>query len=221
MKNDLVAVITVRKGSVRVKNKNFKLFCGKNLLIHKIETLKNVGNLHDIIVNTDSDDAIKIAKDYGVGFKRRDDYYASSECSNSEFWSNIAKNTDSEFIMFTHCTNPLITKETYQKMIEIFNKSNKENDSFNTVTEVKEFLYLNSKPINFEPTKSPNSQNLPDVVKLNFAVNILSTDLMFKKKSLIGDNPFFFKLDQIEGFDINSNNDFEFAEFLFKKYRQS
>ena len=54
-----------------------------------------------------------------------------------------------------------------------------------TVTEVKEFLYLNSKPINFEPTKSPNSQNLPDVVKLNFAVNILSTDLMFKKKSLI------------------------------------
>ena len=29
MKNDLVAVITVRKGSERVKNKNLKLFCGQ------------------------------------------------------------------------------------------------------------------------------------------------------------------------------------------------
>ena len=36
MNKNLIAVITVRKGSQRVKNKNFKKFAGKNLLIHKI-----------------------------------------------------------------------------------------------------------------------------------------------------------------------------------------
>ena len=40
---------------------------------------------------------------------------------------------------------------------------------------------------------------------------------MAKKKSLIGNNPFFFTLNTEEGYDINTKLDFEFAEYLFKK----
>lgn len=217
-KKNLSAVITVRKGSQRVKNKNFKSFGGKNLLIHKIEVLKQVKNIDDIVINTDSEEAIEIAKKHEVNFTKREDYFASSECTNSEFWSNIAQNTNSKYILFTHCTNPLIKTETYEKIIKIFNEKKMTNDSFNTVTEVKEFLYLKNDPINFNPKKAPNSQDLPDVIKLNFAINILSTKDMYERKSLIGDNPFFYKLDPIEGYDINTNIEFEFAEYLFKKY---
>ena len=74
-----------------------------------------------------------------------------------------------------------------------------------------------SNNINFDPSKSPNSQNLPDVIKLNFAINILPTKLMSEKKSLVGDNPFFYKISATEGYDINTNLDFEFAEYLFRK----
>ena len=42
MKIDLKTVLTVRKGSQRVINKNFKKFYKKNLLAYKIETLKKV-----------------------------------------------------------------------------------------------------------------------------------------------------------------------------------
>ena len=35
-------------------------------------------------------------------------------------------------------------------------------------------------------------------------------------KSLIGKKPYLFKLDEIEGLDINSEYEFSFAEFLFK-----
>ena len=217
MKNSIKTVLTVRKGSVRVKNKNFKPFNKKNLLSYKIEVLKKVKNLGEIIVNTDSDEAIKIAKNYGVSFHKRDSYYASSECSNSEFWSHIAEVTESDYILFTHCTNPLITSKTYEELLKIFNSKKDEFDSFNTVTEVKEFLFLEKKPVNFKLDKAPNSQDLPDMIKLNFAINILSTKLMKSKKSLIGDNPYFFKLDQTESFDINTNHDFEVAEILHLK----
>ena len=44
---------------------------------------------------------------------------------------------------------------------------------------------------------------------------------MFSKKSLIGNNPLFYKLDDIEGFDINTNYEFEFAEYLFNKYKSN
>ena len=181
MNKNLVAVVPARKGSQRVKNKNFKSFWGKSLLIRKIEVLKKIKQINEIIINTDSDEAIKIAKDLGVSFKKREKYFASSECSNSEFWSHIAEKTDSSFIMFTNCTSPLIKEETYKKIIDTFEASKSKNDSINTVTEIKDYLYLNNKPINFNPNKAPNSQDLPEVVTLNFAVNILPNELMFKK----------------------------------------
>ena len=40
---------------------------------------------------------------------------------------------------------------------------------------------------------------------------------MSKKKSLVGNKPLFFKINEIEGYDINTNLNFKFAEFLFKK----
>ena len=120
--------------------------------------------------------------------------------------------------MFTNCTSPLVKEETYVKIIDTFGASKSSNDSINTVTEIKEYLYLDNKPLNFNPSKAPNSQHLPEIVKLNFAVSILSKEHMFKRKSLIGNKPLFYKLDDIEGFDINSNYEFEFAEYLFKKY---
>ena len=217
MVKNLVAVVPVRKGSQRVKNKNFKPFYKKSLLAYKIEVLKKINGIDEIIINTDSEDAIKMAKDYGVNFHKRDPYYASSECPNSEFWGHIAENTKSEYILFTHCTNPLIKRDTYESMINLFKKEKKNYDSFNSVTEVKEFLIHNKKPLNFRYGEAPNSQNLPDVIKLNFAINILPTEIMKKKKSLIGDNPYFYKIDQTESFDINTNHDFEVAEVLFKK----
>ena len=78
-RKNLVAVVTVRKGSVRVKNKNFKPFAKKNILIHKIEVLKKVKGLDDIVINTDSIQAIKIAKQLKVSYFKREKYFASSK----------------------------------------------------------------------------------------------------------------------------------------------
>jgi len=217
MSKNLVAVIPIRENSQRVKKKNLRLFNKKNLLIHKIEKLKKIKYIDEIVVNTDSEEAIKIAKDCKIGFWKRDKYFASSSCTNSEFWGHIADSTNSKYIMFTNCTSPLVKIETYNKILKKFEEIKDVNDSLNTVTSEKQFLYLDNKALNFDPKKAPNSQNLPNIVKLNFAVNILPKKIMSKKKSLIGDNPYFFDLDQIEGFDIDTMLDFEFAEYLHKK----
>lgn len=215
MTPNFVAVVPVRKGSQRVKNKNFKPFAGKNLLLHKIETLKQITQIDEIIINTDSDQAIEIAKKCNVKFQKREEYFASSECTNSEFWRHIAENTNAKYIMFTNCTSPMIKKETFIKIIEKFRKIKNEYDSINTATELKEYLYKDNKPINFDPSNALNSQDLPDILKLNFAVSIISKDLMFEQKSILGKKPFLFKVDEFEGIDINTHMEFMFAEYLF------
>ena len=40
---------------------------------------------------------------------------------------------------------------------------------------------------------------------------------MSSEKSLIGKNPYLYKLDEIESLDINSEYEFAFAEYLFDK----
>ena len=98
------------------------------------------------------------------------------------------------------------------------NNQLKQTQEFDNGKLLTRLIYLDNKPLNFNPAKAQGSQNLPDVIKLNFAINILSTDLMAKKKSLVGDKPYFYKLDSIEGYDINTEFEFEYAEYLFKKF---
>tara|TARA_X000001036_G_C20481278_1_gene725757 strand:+ start:155 stop:820 length:666 start_codon:yes stop_codon:yes gene_type:complete len=216
MKNKLIAVIPIRKGSQRVKNKNFKKFSKKNLLIYKIEMLKKIKSINKIIINTDSDQAIKIAKDYKIDFFKRAKYYASSKCSNSDFWSYVGRTTNSKYILFTNCTSPLVKEKNYRDIINLFIKNKNKYDSFNTVSLIKDYLYLNKKPLNFKIGKTPNSQDLPNIFKLNFAINILPAKLMESKKTLIGKKPYFHLLSDVEGFDIDTPLDFKIAEFLFK-----
>ena len=217
MKNHLTAVIPVRKGSQRVKNKSFRKFNKKSLLEYHIEKLKKISSIDEIVVNTDSSEAISLAKRMKVNYWKREKYYASSSCTNSEFWKHIGETTNSEFIMFTNCTNPLVKISRYQEIIKKFKTVNNKYDSVNTVTPVRDFLCENNKAINFKINKTPNSQDLPNISKLNFAVNILSRQTMIKRKSVLGIKPFFFEISQLESLDVDTKLDFQFAEFLHKK----
>lgn len=217
----ITAVIPIRKGSQRVPDKNFKDFYkGKSLLELKIESLKEIELIDDIVVNTDSELAIDIAKRWGVSYHRREDYYASSQCSQSEFFKNLAETTDTDIIIHTPCTAPLIKKETIIDAINRFNVS--ENDSCNSVGLVKEYLWNNGNPLNYsiEGGKVPNSQDLPDVVKLTFGFGIIYKDNMIKRENIVGETPLFYIVDEIEETDIDTKIDFEFAKYLYKKVNE-
>ena len=116
----LTAIVPVRQGSQRIKNKNFKDFAGKNLLRIKLEVLKRIDIIDSIVVNTDSEEALSMADEFEVEKFRREGYYASSECNNSDFFENLAENTDADFIMYSPCTAPLIKEETYYDFISRF-----------------------------------------------------------------------------------------------------
>ena len=75
----LTAIVPVRQGSQRIKNKNFKDFAGKNLLRIKLEVLKRIDIIDSIVVNTDSEEALSMADEFEVEKFRREGYYASSE----------------------------------------------------------------------------------------------------------------------------------------------
>jgi len=210
----LTAIIPVRQGSQRVVNKNFKPFAGKSLLEHKIEIVKKLP-VDRIIINTDSENAIQVAKSHNLEYHRREPYYASSECTNSEYHEYLARVTEAENILIAQVTAPLIKIETYLESIDLFFNNNC--DSLMSVKEVKEYLWFEDKPINYKLDYAPNSQQLPDYFSPTFGLIIAKRDAMLRDRNLICGIPYFYKVDQIEAVDIDTELDFEFAEFLFKK----
>lgn len=66
----ITAVIPIRTGSQRVKDKNLRAFANTNLMELKIKNLLQVPELTSIVVNTNSEEAIRIVNEnYGGGGK--------------------------------------------------------------------------------------------------------------------------------------------------------
>ena len=115
--NRITAVIPVRKGSTRCKNKNIRNFEDTSLLKLKIETLKKVKGIDIILVSSNCDVMLGIALDMGVDIYRRDDKFCTNENPGS-FFCNLADSVKTDFMMHTPVTSPFISSDMYNKMIE-------------------------------------------------------------------------------------------------------
>lgn len=218
----ITAVIPIRKGSQRVKDKNLRPFADTTLMELKIDTLMQVPELDAIIVNTDSDEALDIVnRKYGntniVFGQRREAYYASSQCSGSEFFKHLGEVTDTDIFLYTPCTSPFIKPETISKCIKLYCDHKADHDCVSTVSLVKEFLWQNGNAINYDPAHAPNSQDLPDILALNFGTTVVHKEDLIKNSNIIGKRPQFIVTSDIEAIDIDTPLDFYIAEQLYIK----
>lgn len=212
------ALIPARSGSQRVKNKNIRKFASSSLLEIKINQLKRIKNIDGIIVNSNDDTILEIAKDLGCETVKRDDYFASNTVSMSDVYVNMAQNFDGDVIVYTNATNPLLKDSTIEKAIETFKSFNGKYDSLNTAHLIKEFLFKDGRPINYDLKKMPRSQDLPDIYAINFAVSVITKENMIKMRNVVGSKPYIYGIDEVEATDIDNPIDFEFAEYIYKKY---
>lgn len=211
------ALIAVRSGSQRVKNKNIRPFAGSTLLEIKIKQLLRIKNIDGIVVNSNDDNMLEIAKSLGCETVKRKEYYCTNEVSMSEVYKNMAENFNGDIVVYTNVTNPLVKDETIYEAIEKYKEFNDKYDSLNSAYSVKEFLFQNNKPINYDLKNQPRSQDLPDIFALNFAISIISKEKMISQKNVVGSKPYIFPMDIEESTDIDNMIDFEFAEYMYKK----
>lgn len=213
------ALVAVRSGSQRVVNKNIRPFAGSNLLTLKLEQLRRIKELDGIVVNSNDAEMLAIASKLGCETVKRDEYYASNVVSMSDVYQNMAENTDADIIVYANVTNPLLNDETITKAIEFYKTIMHDYDSLNSAHLIKEFMFKDNKPINYDLKKQPRSQDLPEIFALNFAINILKKETMIECKNVVGNKPYIYGIDPVEATDIDDLIDFEFSEYYYKKSR--
>ena len=211
------ALVAVRSGSQRVVNKTIRPFAGSSLLEIKLNQLKRIPNIDGIVVNSNDDKMLEIASNMGCEVVKRDEYYASNQVSMSEVYRNMAENVNADVIAYINATNPLLNDRTIVQAIENYKKNISQYDSLNSAHLIKEFLFKENLPINYDLRHQPRSQDLPDISALNFAINIISREKMIECKNVVGYKPNIYIIDEVEATDIDNPIDFDFAEFVYKR----
>ncbi|WP_395002287.1 cytidylyltransferase domain-containing protein [uncultured Helicobacter sp.] len=150
------AIIPVREGSTRLKHKNILPFGECNLLIHKIRQLKKVAGIDEIIVSSDSELMLEMARSEGVATHRRAREFADERTKSfSELIEHLASEVGSgEHILYAPCVCPLCDEKDLANAIEVYQERVLGSKPACDITESRE-----SKPMDWGSVCSPRFNN--------------------------------------------------------------
>jgi len=217
MKGSIVGLIPIKGSSERVPNKNLREFHGKSLFELKLNQLSQAKGFEKIIVSSESKKVLSMAIANGFEVHERDPKYSTSEVPMSEVYSYIASEIDGDNIAWINATNPLSESHVYTKAAELYHDMDSHYDCLLSAVEVQENIFYNGVPVNFSPYPWPRSQDLKGLCSLTFVINILKRADMVDWGSCVGNSPYFYYLNKLDSWDIDTQEDFDFCELMYKQ----
>lgn len=215
-----IAIIPARGGSKRLPGKNSRLLDGIPLIAHSILYAQaNPDNIAEVYISTNDPDIKSIALRYGAKvIDRPDSLSGDLEPTVSALrhaLESIGETVDQ--VVLLQPTNPLRPLGLLSEAMALFDDEN--HDSLFTVSASHHKLGKISQnrfePFNYEPGQ--RSQDLEPLYFENGLLYISRSKLILENK-IISENAFPMVTDHpFSAVDIDTESDFEYAEYLIKK----
>ena len=209
----ITAIVPVREGSRRLKNKNIAPFAGTNLLINKLNQLKQVQEIDCIVVSSDSDLMLAMARSQGVMTHKRDIEFCDEKSKTfGEVVAHICENVPGDDILWATCTAPLVFPKQYREAIKLYMEyvvnGNGEYDSLVSMEQFKRYLWDEHGPVNYElGIKHVPSQQLPPLYFVTDGILLAPRQKMIEWKYFHGSKPYRYILDKRTSIDIDDGLD--------------
>ena len=229
-KYKILCTICARGGSKGVKNKNLKFINGTPLITHTIKQAIKSNLFKNIIVSSDSEKIINIAKKSGadVLFKRpkklsNDSAPKIPVIIHALKKAEIFYKTRYDLIIDLDPTSPLRDISDIQKALNIFEK-NKANNLI-TASKAKKSPYFNmieiiNNKISIIKKKKYHSinrrQDSPKVFDMNASIYIWSRKYLLNKPKLINSKTALYIMPEERSIDIDSEFDFKITKYIFE-----
>jgi len=229
----IVGLIPARAGSKRVKNKNIKPLAGHPVLAYTIAAARESGIFGDVIVSTDSEQFVEIARHYGasVPFLRPEEYAGdrSPDIEWIEYTLGHLRDEGKAYDCFAilRPTSPFRKAETIRRAWTTF-LAEEGVDSLRAVEKCKQhpgkmwvvrghrmFPLLPIGPKE-QPWHSSQYPTLPEVYIQNASLEIAWSRVIFENRTIAGDSYVPFITDGDEGYDVNDVADWVYAEYLLE-----
>lgn len=230
MDKNFAFFLPTRQGSERVKNKNTKRFAGieGGLLRLKIEQLLKVDGI-PIYVSTNDPETIFIAKSFKSARIRvylRPEYLCSSSTLLSDLIDYVPTIVEEEHIIWVHVTEPFVDSQCLKNAIDFYYQEvlvSKKFDSLMSCNKIQTFLWDQKIKAfishNHSDVKWPRSQDINPIYEINSAIFINSKFNYLMHKDRIGLNPYLYVLTKVQAIDIDWEEDFKLAEFIYEATR--
>lgn len=230
----ILTIIPARGGSKGVPGKNIKMLGGKPLIAYTIQAAQQATLVTDIILSTDSDEIIQVAKAYGleVPFKRPATL-ATDESPTIltvlhalDYFS--AKGISFDAVCLLQVTNPFRTIEFIDKAIAKFIHSKADSlisvlkvpHEFNPHWVFEENATGNLKISTGESEIISRRQELPNAYYRDGSIYITKTEVILTQKSLYGKSIAYIEADELRHVNIDSIEDWEKAEKMLKNLQK-
>lgn len=217
MNKTITAVIPVKGNSTRLPNKNILPFGNSNLLQHKIEQLKQVEGLHEIIVSSDSDEMLAIGEKCGVKAVKRPEQYANESVPFGMFLEYLCDIIEGEHLLYACATSPLVEPYLYNKAIKTyFEKLEEGYDSLITCAPYQTYLMDEKGPLNFTMGLAhKNSEQLPMLYHFTNGIDLAPKDKVREWHYNYGPKAYRLLVNKREAADIDDLYDYEIAKALY------
>lgn len=228
MKN-ITCLICARGGSKGLKNKNIKKFHGKYLIEWTFKIAKNINKFSNIILSTDSNKIIKIAKKNKIEAPfLRPKYLAMDNSKEINVWKHALKylkkiNKFPDILVVLPATSPLRKKKHIHQAINRFKKS--KSDALITITDADRNPYFNMVSLKknhyakivIDNKRFSRRQDAPKVYSISTICFVLKPNFILKTKSIYDGKISTIFFDKKYSIDIDDAHDFKIAETLFDK----
>lgn len=216
------ALVPMKGESLRVPNKNIRTLVGKPTFHWIMESLSKSKYIDEIIINTDSPEIAKSATDhFKVTILERPDFLLGNTVSIQPLIAYDLAQTNGEYYLQTHSTNPLLTTQTIDSAIEAFFMQTIHDALFSVTTVRTRFYWPDGRGINHDPKHLIQTQDLEPIYEENSCLYIFSKATNMQVKKRLGLRPMMFPIDKLEAADIDNIEDFYWAEFLLKRKLQN
>ncbi len=223
-----VAIIPARSGSKGLQDKNIKNINGKPLLAYSIEAALESECFDEIMVSTDSEEYAEISKKYGANVPFFRSINNSSDTASS--WDMVAEvlnNYSEKGIIFDDAcllqpTSPLRSAEDicnaysifYEKAsVAVVSVCNAEHSPhwIGKLPKNREFIGF------IDKDDVQRRQDLGEYYRLNGAIYIINISRFWEDRFLFRKGSFAYVMPQIRSVDIDTELDFQIAEFLMNQ----
>lgn len=235
MGKEVLGIIPARGGSKSIPRKNIKLFAGKPLIAWAIETLRQSGAVGRVIVSTDDEEIAQVAKKHGaqVPFMRPAELAGDTTptlpvLQHALQWLKENEGYWPDYVVLLEPTSPSKRPFHVREVMETLIKTGA--DSTISVSEVPGVLnpYWQLKLDEKGRVELFTGGSMKDVIRrrqdLPKTYYRNSSIYAFRPELLFTDDPSFYGedvrayiTDSKYAFDIDTPEDWEFAERQFKK----
>jgi CMP-N-acetylneuraminic acid synthetase len=216
----IVALVPMRHHSQRVPGKNYRLLGEKPLYHYILETLFEVPEISEVVVDTDSPIMVCGLREHFPTVKviDRPDHLVADEIPMNEVLIHDTSQVEADFYLQTHSTNPLLKADTISNAIRSLLSNYPSYDSLFSVTRWQTRLWDQlGRAINHNPEILIQTQDLPPVFEENSCLYIFRRETLVRRRNRLGERPMMFEIKASEAWDIDEELDYEVTNFLLEK----